>query len=126
MSPAQPIRVLFLCRLNRKRSATAERIFAKDPELDVRSAGTSEDAMVKVNARMLDWADVIFIMEDQQRQSLAALFPEHPAVGRAVCLDIRDEYHFLDPELVSLLEDRTRPHLEKLKAAQGFSAHGQA
>lgn len=116
MSRAQPIRVLFLCRLNRKRSATAERVFAKDPDLDVRSAGTSEDAMVKVNARMLDWADVIFIMDEEQRRSLAGTFPDHPGVARAVCLDIRDDYHFLDPELVSMLEDRTRPYLDQLKA----------
>jgi predicted protein tyrosine phosphatase len=116
MSRAQPIRVLFLCRLNRKRSATAERIFARDPDLDVRSAGTSDDALVKVNARMLDWADVIFIMDEEQRRSLSLSFPQHPAVGRAVCLDIRDDYHFLDPELVSLLEERTRPYLDKLRA----------
>lgn len=121
MSRAQPIRVLFLCRQNRKRSATAERIFAKDPALDVRSAGTSDDAMVKVNARMLEWADVIFIMDEEQRRSLSAAFPDHAAGARAVCLDISDDYSFLDPQLISMLEERTRPHLETLKAAASSS-----
>ncbi len=51
---ARPIRVLFVCHYNRKRSATAERVFGKDPSLDVRSAGTSAEAMVQVNERMLD------------------------------------------------------------------------
>src|ERR1700687_3541588 len=38
--------VLFVCRLNRSRSATAERVFCKRADLEVRSAGTSDDALV--------------------------------------------------------------------------------
>jgi predicted protein tyrosine phosphatase len=110
-----PIRTLFICHFNRKRSATAERVFGKDPTLDVCSAGTSEDAMVQVNERMLEWADIVFIMDDDQRRDLARMFPGHPAVDRAVCLEIEDKYHFLDPDLVTLLEERTRPHFAALK-----------
>jgi|SRR6185436_15672555 len=109
------IRTLFVCYYNRKRSATAERVFGRDPGLDVRSAGTSDEAMVQVNERMLDWADVVFIMDDDQRRELARLFPSHPALKQLICLDILDKYEFLDPELVSLLEQRARPHLERLQ-----------
>jgi predicted protein tyrosine phosphatase len=104
-------RVLFICRHNRMRSATAERIFASRPDLDVRSAGTSVDALTRINARMLDWADLIFIMDDRQRRSLQRRFPGHPALGRLICLDIPDQFGFLQPELVQLLEARTTPHL---------------
>ena len=55
--------VLFLCFYNRRRSATAERVFAKRTDLDVRSAGTSRDALLRANEHMLEWADVIFIMD---------------------------------------------------------------
>ena len=110
------MRVLFVCRLNRKRSATAERIFDKDPSLEVRSAGTSEDALVRVNGRMLDWADVVFTMDPGQQQDLSRMFPAHPALGRIVCLDIADEYEFLDPELITLLRERTKPHLDRSSA----------
>ena len=110
-----PIRTLFLCHFNQRRSATAERVFAKDPELEVRSAGTSDEAMVRVNQRMLEWADVVFVMDDRQRNALDHMFPGHPALNRVVCLDIQDNYHFLDPELVTLLRDRTHPYLERLK-----------
>jgi predicted protein tyrosine phosphatase len=110
-----PVRALFVCHYNRKRSATAERIFAKDPGLDVRSAGTSEDALVQVNERMLDWAEVIFIMDEEQRQALVRMFPNHAALARLVCLEIPDQYHFLDPELVTMLETRARPHLDRLR-----------
>ena len=108
------MRVLFVCHYNRKRSATAERIFGKDPGLDVRSAGTSEDALVRVNQRMLEWADVIFIMDDDQRHGLTRMFPGHAALDRLVCLDIQDRYDFLDPELITLLRERTAPHLQRV------------
>jgi len=111
----RPIRILFLCHYNRKRSATAERIFGKDPALDVRSAGTSDEALVRVNQRMLDWADVVFIMDEEQRRGLARLFPDHAAVSGAISLEIADEFQFLDPELISLLRERVPPHLERLK-----------
>src|SRR3954468_14257237 len=107
------MRVLFVCRQNRKRSATAERVFSKDPSLEVRSAGTSDDALVRVNALMLEWSDVIFTMDSHQERELSRLFPAHPALAKVVCLDIEDCYDFLDPELVALLRERTAPHLRR-------------
>lgn len=107
MSHAPPARhVLFICRLNRSRSATAERLFCKRADLDVRSAGTNDDALVRVNKRMLDWADHIFIMDGAQREALERMFPGHPALARLECLDIPDDFTFLQPELVKLLEER--------------------
>ena len=106
-----PRKVLFICRWNRSRSATAERIYARRPDLDVRSAGTSSDALVRVNQRMLDWADTIFIMEPEHRRALEAMFPNHPALAHLICLDIPDDYLFLQPELVALLEERLKTHL---------------
>jgi predicted protein tyrosine phosphatase len=107
------MRVLFVCRQNRKRSATAERVFGKDPSLEVRSAGTSPDALVCVNARMLEWSDVIFTMDSDQDRELSRLFPAHPALQKIVCLDIQDRYDFLDAELVALLRARTAPYLRR-------------
>ena len=114
-----PIRALFICHYNRKRSATAERVFGKDPALEVLSAGTSDEAMVQVNQRMLEWADLVFVMDREQVQALAQMFPDHPALPQVVCLDIQDTYHFLDPELVSVLQERTRPHFARLRDAAG-------
>ena len=110
-SPPPPKRVLFLCRHNRMRSPTAERIFGKRSDLDVRSAGTAVDALTRVNARMLEWADLIFIMDDQQRRSLRRRFAGHPTLEHLICLEIPDEYTFMQPELVDLLTVRATPHL---------------
>ena len=104
-------RVLFICRVNRHRSATAERVFCKRRDLDVRSAGTSADALVRVNKRMLEWADVIFTMDEQQRADLERMFPSHPVLDRLICLDIPDDFTFLDPALIALLEERVKVHL---------------
>jgi predicted protein tyrosine phosphatase len=118
----QPLRVLFVCRLNRHRSATAERLFCKRQDLDVRSAGTSEDAMVWINERMLDWADLIFVMDDDQQRKLKEMFPEHPALQRAVCLDIPDIFGFNDPELVQLLQERVQRTLDATNRPGGAGA----
>jgi len=108
---AQAKRVLFVCRLNRHRSATAERIFCKRNDLDVRSAGTEEDALVQVNARMIEWADIIFAMDLLQVEALRRMFPAHPALERVVCLDIPDEFVFLQPTLVEMLNEKVPRHL---------------
>jgi predicted protein tyrosine phosphatase len=111
MPEPRPRRVLFLCHYNMTRSATAERLFCKRSDLDVRSAGTSPDALARVNALMLDWAEIIFIMDDAQRQSLQTMFPDHPALERLVCLDIPDQFTFFEPDLIRLLEERVPPYL---------------
>jgi predicted protein tyrosine phosphatase len=99
-------RVLFICQFNRCRSATAERLFCRRADLDVRSAGTSPDALTRVNRRMIDWADVIFVMDEGQLRDLRAMFPNHPKLEEVICLEIPDEFGFLDPPLVELLKER--------------------
>lgn len=74
----------------------------------MRSAGLNADALVRVNARMLDWADLVLTMEPRHREVLAEMFPGHQALARIECLEVPDRYPFLDPELVSLLEGRVR------------------
>src|SRR4029453_2137665 len=109
-TPAPPKRVLFLCRYNRMRSPTAERIFGKRSDLDVRSAGTAVDALTRVNARMLEWADLIFIMDDRQRRSLGRRFGDHPPLETLICLEIPDNASFVRKEGVLLWRGREKHH----------------
>ena len=111
MPQPPPRKVLFICHYNRTRSATAERLFCKRADLDVRSAGTSTEALARVNQHMLDWADDIFIMDDEQRRQLERMFPGHPALEKIVCLDIPDEYTFAEPALVTVLRERVGKYL---------------
>ena len=58
---------------------------------------------------MLEWADLTFIMDDQQRRSLRRRFAGHPTLQHLVCLDIPDDFTFMQPELVDLLTVRAAP-----------------
>ncbi|MDB5846540.1 MAG: hypothetical protein JWP29_292 [Rhodoferax sp.] len=104
-------RVLFLCSRNRLRSPTAEQVFAAMPGIETDSAGLAPDADCPLSADQLDWADVICVMEKRHRMQLMRCFKRHLAGKKIVCLDIRDDYQFMQPELVALLEKRVTPHL---------------
>ncbi|MFN3816592.1 hypothetical protein [Brevundimonas sp.] len=52
------------------------------------------------------WADIIFVMERAHRAKLQRRFRAHLKRVRVVCLDIPDDYAFMQPELVALLEKR--------------------
>lgn len=105
--------VLFVCSRNQWRSPTAERVFGRDPEHAVRSAGTSRTARRTVSAADLHWADVVMVMERQHKVRLRERFPQLRGTT-VVVLDIPDEYRFMDPELVERLEATVTPALERL------------
>jgi len=104
-------RVLFLCSRNRLRSPTAERVFGVRRDLEVISAGLAPDAEEPVTPDHLAWADLIFVMEKRHRQALSRRFRRHVGCARIVCLDIPDDFAFMDPRLVDLLIARAGPHL---------------
>ncbi|HEV2677202.1 MAG TPA: hypothetical protein VGV37_21930 [Aliidongia sp.] len=103
--------VLFICGKNRRRSPTAEQIFADHPGIEVSSAGVSADADVLVTPELLEWAHLIFVMERTHRSKLTARFKSNLRDTKIVCLDIPDRYAFMDPELVTQLRAKVGRHL---------------
>jgi len=103
--------VLFICSRNRWRSPTAEAIYKNRPDLNVRSAGTEPSARIKVSARDIEWADLIFTMEKRHRQRLEEKFPQELHDKRLVVLDIEDEYQFMDEELIEMIKISVDPFL---------------
>lgn len=108
---AHPTKLLFLCRRNRWRSPTAEKLFHGVNSIHARSAGTEDGARVKVTAGHLGWADLIFVMEPKHTRRLRAKFAEALADKPVLCLHIQDDYQFMQPELIALLESAVAPHL---------------
>lgn len=106
------LKVLFICSQNRLRSPTAEQIFRGDPRLDVRSAGVDRDAKVVVSSEVLEWAEIVFVMENRHRNVLRRRFKKSCDGKRMICIRIPDEYDFMDPELVRLLRERVLPILD--------------
>ena len=102
-SPAMK-RALFICTQNRLRSPTAEQVFASWPDVESDSAGLGNDAEVPLSTEQLDWANIIFVMEKTHRSRLGQKFRAHLHGKRVICLDIPDNYEYMQPELVKLLE----------------------
>jgi predicted protein tyrosine phosphatase len=96
-------RALFICTQNRLRSPTADQVFASWAGVETDSAGLGNDATVPLSAEQLEWATIIFVMEKAHRNKLSAKFKKHLKGKRVICLDIPDEYDYMQPELVQLL-----------------------
>ncbi len=91
--------VLFICNQNRNRSKTAEEMFRSS--FNTKSAGLYNQK--PVTQKQVAWADVIFVMEDEQRSELAKRFPEMYMQKRILSLDIPDVYNHGDSHLTNLL-----------------------
>lgn len=96
--------VLFVCSQNRLRSPTAEQVFARHPGIECMSAGTNHDADNPLTAELVEWAELIFVMEKTHRKKIASRFRKHLLNKRVVCLDIPDDYEYMDPRLIMLLK----------------------
>jgi predicted protein tyrosine phosphatase len=97
-------RALFICSQNRLRSPTAEQIFASWPDVERDCAGLGADATVPLSSEQIAWANLIFVMEKPHRSRLSAKFKRYLNGKRVICLDIPDEYAYMQPELIKLLE----------------------
>lgn len=104
-------RVLFLCGKNRLRSPTAEQVFASWPGVETDSAGVNHDADCPVGMDQIRWADLIVVMEKSHLAKLRKGFRAGLGKARLVCVDIPDDYEYMQPELVALLEKRVGPYL---------------
>ncbi len=104
MPSATPIHVLFVCSRNQWRSPTAEQVWRQHPALAVRSGGTSPSARHPVSLADVQWAHVIFVMEEKHKSRLVVAFRPHLANKIIHVLDIEDEYRYMQPELVEQLE----------------------
>ena len=102
---------LFVCSQNRLRSPTAEQVFAQRADIEVSSAGTNHDAENPLTGELVRWADVIVVMEKAHRNKLRKRFREALNGKRVICLDIPDDYDYMEPALVHLLEARMARHL---------------
>ncbi|WP_339915289.1 low molecular weight protein tyrosine phosphatase family protein [uncultured Brevundimonas sp.] len=116
--------LLFLCSRNRLRSPTAEQVFAAWPGVETASAGLAPDAEEQCSAELVEWSDIIFVMERAHRARLLRRFKPQLRRARVICLDIPDDYTFMQPELVALLEKRVGPHLPSPLAGEGGPRSG--
>ena len=99
-------KLLFVCSQNKLRSPTAEAIFSGRPGVETRSAGLNHDARIPLTTELVEWSDIIFVMEKAHRNKLSKRFKPFLKGKRIVCLDVPDEFEFMEPALIRLLEAR--------------------
>lgn len=108
------LNILFVCSRNEWRSPTAEEIYKNTNGLQVRSAGTEPSARIKLNAKTIVWADVIFVMEKKHKQRMLEKFSDELHDKEIIILDIPDDYQFMDPELIEELKSKVDYYLNNI------------
>ena len=72
--------------------------------METASAGTSPDADNPISTDLIEWADIIFVMENVHRKRLNASFRTGLKAKKLVVLGIPDRYEYMDAELIRILK----------------------
>lgn len=96
----------FICTTNKLRSATAETVFSAYEGIEAIGAGTNKDAPTPVTGDLIEWADVIFVMEQTHKAKISWDYKSLLSDKKLVCLDIKDRYSYMQDELIALLKAR--------------------
>lgn len=100
-------KLLFICTANINRSRTAEDLFKDSDEYEVQSAGFIWHSLggQVVTQKLIDWADKIFVMDEERGCHLTILKRKFNTVGKRIYgLDIMDIYSRNNPTLIELLK----------------------
>ncbi len=100
------VRILFVCSENRLRSPTAAAVFSEFEGVDAISAGTNRDCETPVSGDLIEWADVVLVMEKTHRNKIARRYRELLRDKKLAVLEIPDIFEFMDPMLIALLKAR--------------------
>ena len=103
--------ILFVCSENRLRSPTGEQVFSAYEGINAIGAGTNSDAETTLSGDLIEWADIIFVMEQSHRNKVSKKFRDLLKNKKLICLDIPDHYDRMDPVLIRLLENRVSTYV---------------
>lgn len=97
-------KLLFVCSRNRRRSPTAEQLVRSTGGYEARSAGTQPGARIALTAGLIGWADTVFFMEKSHLNRARLRFADALQDKEIVTLHIPDDYEFMQPELIDVLQ----------------------
>ncbi len=97
--------LLFICTANQQRSPTAEYLFESHEQYEAKSAGTHPLAEVQVRSYSIEWADIIFCMEENHKQFLLANFPLAKK-KKIIVLDVPNIFYKNDLNLKQILKKK--------------------
>jgi predicted protein tyrosine phosphatase len=113
--------LLFVCSANIDRSPTGEAIYKNDRRFSVKSAGTSRYARRRISKELLEWADLILVMESGHRELILKDFSETDT-DKIHCLDIFDDFRFMEGELADRIRNRSESVFIKVFAPDTWAA----
>ena len=87
---------LFVCNQGKYRSRTAATLFG----------GRFAGVFVNLKKEDLDWADIVYVFEEDQRSEIASRFPREYLNKKILNLEIEDVYGFMDEKLVKKLRGK--------------------
>ncbi len=100
--------LLFICSGNIDRSPCAESLFKNSEKYSAKSAGVGPLTENPVRKEMVEWADIIFVMEDEHKRLLLERFPE---VEGIIVLEVGNNFLRYDPELENILREKLYRYL---------------
>lgn len=103
--------LLFVCSQNKLRSPTGEAVFCDMPNIETRSAGLNNKSEVPLGVEDIEWADYIFVMEKTHKSKVQSQFRDSLKHQKLICLNIPDNYEYMQPELVALFKKKLAPIL---------------
>ena len=95
------------------RSPTAAAVFSDYDGIETISAGTNSDCETPVSGDLIEWADIVLVMEKSHKNKITKKYKELLKGKRLVVLDIPDNYDYMQPELIQLLKTKV-PRLVKI------------
>ncbi len=105
------MKLLFLCSQNKRRSLMAEKLLDGYKGCQAKSAGTEHNSRIKVTEGLLRWADIIFCMEKKHIRRIRGKYSDALSGKKVICLNIDDDYEYMDSELCAILESSIDEYL---------------
>ena len=81
-------------------------IFRNHEDFAVKSCGTSPQSRVKINEKLIRWADMIYVMEKHHKEIITQQFRAAIEGKTLKVLFIPDEFKLMDERLIEILKEK--------------------
>jgi len=87
-------------------------VYSDHPGVNAIGAGTNSDAETPVSGDLIEWADVILVMEKGHRDKVSRKYKDLLKGKMLAVLAIPDNYGYMDPDLVELIKVRVPRYVQ--------------
>lgn len=109
-------KVLCVCSAGLLRSPTAALVLSSEFGCNTRAAGLSaEYALIPVDRVLLEWADEIVCMSEEQSEMICEMFGDDLVTKTVISLDIPDIFKYRDPRLIELIRTAYAEHTRQMQ-----------